>query len=140
MRSHSGPLKIFWGLAHMIPLPGLTEPRNLGHCCGAIWCFSWHQTAMLLALGLRHPSWPAALPGLSRPLIYQVKQGDTVALPYPGKNIPTARPSIRKVDIRSLSIGLGGPELPYPSYQFAGGRAKLEYPRHNPFLHVPPYY
>jgi hypothetical protein len=54
-------------------------------------------------------------------------------LPYPGKNIPTARPSIRKIDIRSLSYGLSGSEEPYPVYQFAGGRAKWEYPRHNPF-------
>ncbi len=61
-----------------------------------------------------------------------------MAGPTYGKNIPTARPSIRKVDIRSLSYGLGGPEEPYPVYQFAGGRAKLEYPRHNPFKNLQP--
>ncbi len=63
-----------------------------------------------------------------------------MAGPTYGKNIPTARPSIRKVDIRSLSYGLGGPLEPYPVWQFAGGRAKLEYPQHNPFAHTPPYY
>ncbi len=61
------------------------------------------------------------------------------ATPY-GTNIPTAPPSRRTIDIRSLSYGLGGPEQPYPVYQFAGGRAKWEYPGHNPFLHTPPYY
>lgn len=52
---------------------------------------------------------------------------------YPGKNIPTAPPRRRKIDLRSLSFGLGGPEQPYPVYQFSGYRCKLEYPRHNPF-------
>ncbi len=61
-------------------------------------------------------------------------------LPYPGTNIPTAKPTLRKIDMRSLSYGLSGAEQPYPVYQMAGGRARLEYPRHNPFLHVPPYY
>lgn len=59
---------------------------------------------------------------------------------YPGVNIPTAPPTKRRIDIRSLSYGLAGPEQPYPVYQFAGGRAKLEYPQHNPFLHTSPYY
>lgn len=54
-------------------------------------------------------------------------------LPYPGRNIPTARPTIRKIDIRSLSYGMAGPEQPYPVYQFAGGRTRLEYPGHDPF-------
>lgn len=55
-----------------------------------------------------------------------------------GRNIPTARPTVRKVDMRSLSYGLGGPEQPYPVYQFAGGRNKLEYPKHNPFKGLDP--
>lgn len=62
-----------------------------------------------------------------------------MAQPY-GTNIPTARPTIRKIDMRSLSYGIGGPEQPYPAYQFSQGRVKPEYPRHNPFLHVPPFY
>ena len=56
-----------------------------------------------------------------------------MALPTYGRNIPTARPRIRKIDLRSLSYGMSGSEQPYPVYQFAGGRARLEYPRHNPF-------
>jgi len=56
-----------------------------------------------------------------------------MANPYPGRNIPTACPTVRKIDIRSLSYGMSGAEGPYPVYQFAGGRARLEYPRHNPF-------
>lgn len=60
-------------------------------------------------------------------------------LPYPGKNIPTARPTLRKIDMRSLSYGLSGAEQPYPVYQFAGGRARLEYPRHNPFKDSGPF-
>lgn len=64
-----------------------------------------------------------------------------MANPYPGTNIPTAKPQKRVVDIRSLSYALSGPEQPYPVYQFSYGRAKLEYPRHNPFgPHQPPYY
>lgn len=57
-----------------------------------------------------------------------------------GKNIPTAPPMKRLIDERSLSYGLGGPEAPYPVYQFSGYRTRLEYPKHNSFLHVPPYY
>lgn len=60
--------------------------------------------------------------------------------PY-GTNIPKAKPTIRKIDMRSLAYGLSGGEQPYPTYQFAGGRARIEYPRHNPFgPHQPPYY
>lgn len=59
---------------------------------------------------------------------------------YPGRNIPTAPPTRRKIDERSLSFGLGGPEQPYEVYQFSGYRVRLEYPGHNPFLHVPPFY
>lgn len=54
--------------------------------------------------------------------------------------IPTAKPSRRTIDLRSLSFGLSGPIQPYPVYQFSGYRIKIEYDRHNPFLHVPPYY
>ena len=53
--------------------------------------------------------------------------------PYPGNNIPTAKPSRRTIDLRSLSYGLSGPEQPYPVYQFAGGNARFEFPGHNPF-------
>jgi hypothetical protein len=55
-------------------------------------------------------------------------------------NIPVAKPSRRTIDIRSLSYGLSGPEQPYPVYQMSHGQARFEYPGHNPFLHVPPYY
>jgi len=47
--------------------------------------------------------------------------------------IPQAKPTKRTIDIRSLSYGLSGPENPYPVYQFAGGRARWEFPKHNPF-------
>lgn len=63
-----------------------------------------------------------------------------MASPIYGVNIPTAPPRKRLIDERSLSYGLGGPEQPYPVYEFSGCRVKLEYPKHNPFLHVPPYY
>jgi hypothetical protein len=55
-------------------------------------------------------------------------------------SIPTAKPSKRIIDIRSLTYALAGPEQPYPVYQFSRGRARIEYPKHNPFQHVPPYY
>jgi len=58
----------------------------------------------------------------------------------PGTNIPTAAPARKTIDLRSLSYGVSGPEQPYPVYQFSGWRNKIEYPGHNPFLHVPPYY
>jgi len=50
-----------------------------------------------------------------------------------GKNIPAAKPSTRRVDLRSLSFGASGPELPYPVYQFSGYRTRYEWPQHNPF-------
>jgi|GEM_PF-2086111 len=59
--------------------------------------------------------------------------------PY-GTNVPTARPRKRTIDLRSLSFGVSGPEVPYPVYQFSGYRIRWEYPQHNPFLHVPPYF
>lgn len=43
-------------------------------------------------------------------------------------NIPTAAPTKRVTDIRSLSYALAGPELPYPVYQFSGGRFRYEFP------------
>jgi len=55
-------------------------------------------------------------------------------------NIPIAKPSKRTIDLRSMSYGLSGPEQPYPVYQFSHGRSRWEYPGHNPFLHVSPYY
>jgi hypothetical protein len=58
----------------------------------------------------------------------------------PGTNIPTAAPQRKTIDLRALSYGIDGPERPYPVYQFSGYRTKYEYPGHNPFLHVPPYY
>jgi hypothetical protein len=58
----------------------------------------------------------------------------------PGTNIPKAAPSRRTVDMRSLTYGASGPEPPYPVYQFSGNRNRWEWPGHNPFLHVPPYY
>lgn len=55
--------------------------------------------------------------------------------------IPANRPTIRKIDMRSLAFGVAGPEQPYPVYQFSGYRTKIEYPGHNPFgPHQPPYY
>lgn len=57
-----------------------------------------------------------------------------------GQNIPAARPQRRVVDLRSLQYGLSGPEQPYPVYQFSGYRIRWEYPKHNPFLHVPPFF
>lgn len=57
-----------------------------------------------------------------------------------GVNIPAAKPTKRVVDLRSLQYGLSGPEQPYPVYQFSGYRVKWEYPGHNPFAHVPPYF
>lgn len=58
----------------------------------------------------------------------------------PGINIPAAAPSRRVMDMRSLAYGASGPEGPYPVYQFSGYRTKWEYPGHNPFLHVPPFF
>lgn len=49
-----------------------------------------------------------------------------------GRNLPTAAPTRRTIDIRSLCYGVSGPERPYPVYQFSN-RAMIEYPRHNPF-------
>ena len=57
-----------------------------------------------------------------------------------GNNIPTTSPAKRTIDLRSLNYGLAGPETPYPVYQFSGYRVRWEWPGHNPFLHVPPYY
>ena len=56
------------------------------------------------------------------------------------QNIPQSKPTKRVIDIRSLSYGLSGQEQPYPVYQFSHGHARWEYPGHNPFLHIPPYY
>jgi len=58
----------------------------------------------------------------------------------PGVNIPSSPPAKRVIDIRSLTYGLSGQEPPYPVYQFAQGRRRYEWPGHNPFAHVPPYY
>lgn len=55
-------------------------------------------------------------------------------------SIPSARPTKRIIDLRSLCYGLSGPVQPYPVYQFSEYRVKIEYDRHNPFLHVPPYF
>jgi hypothetical protein len=64
----------------------------------------------------------------------------TSAIPTPptpfvlyGKNIPLAKPQRRIIDDRSLVYGLSGKEQPYPVYQFSHGRARWEYPGHNPF-------
>lgn len=54
-------------------------------------------------------------------------------------NIPQAKPGKRTIDMRALVYGVSGPEQPYPVYQFSN-RAFPEYPQHNPFAHVPPYY
>jgi hypothetical protein len=54
-------------------------------------------------------------------------------------NIPKNAPAKRTIDMRSLVYGAAGAEEPYPVYKFSKG-AKWEYPGHNPFLHVPPYY
>jgi hypothetical protein len=62
-----------------------------------------------------------------------------MAKPY-GTNVPTARPRRRTIDLRSLQYGVSGPEQAYPVYQFSGYRVRWEYPKHNPFLHVPPYF
>lgn len=48
-------------------------------------------------------------------------------------NIPKAAPRKRRIDARSLSYALAGPEQPYPVYQFSGRRVKIERPGHNPF-------
>lgn len=48
--------------------------------------------------------------------------------------IPTAKPTVRKIDIRSLSYGMSGPVAPYPVYRFSGYVDKIEYDRHNPFF------
>lgn len=50
----------------------------------------------------------------------------TPTTPY----IPSARPSTRKIDIRSLSYGMSGPVQPYPVYQFSAYVYKIEYDRH----------
>lgn len=52
---------------------------------------------------------------------------------YYGYNIPTARPRLRRIDLRSLVFGLAGAEQAYPVYQFSSGRSFYERPRHNPF-------
>ncbi len=56
-----------------------------------------------------------------------------MANPWPGTNIPAAKPTKKIVDLRSLSYALSGPEQPYPVYQFSGARRRYEYPGHNPF-------
>ena len=48
-------------------------------------------------------------------------------------HIPTAPPTIRKVQIRALVYELDGPARPYPVYQFSRGVVKIELPNHNPF-------
>ena len=50
-----------------------------------------------------------------------------------GTNIPTAKPTKKVIDDRSLSHALSGPESPYPVYQFSFGRWKIERRGHNPF-------
>ena len=54
--------------------------------------------------------------------------------------IPQNKPAKRTIDLRSLVYGVSGPEQPYPVYQFSHGATRWEYPGHNPFNHVPPYY
>jgi len=44
--------------------------------------------------------------------------------------IPSAKPSTRIIDIRSLSYGMSGPVDPYPVYQFSHYIYKIEYDRH----------
>lgn len=89
------------------------------------------------AIGVRAA--PRLSPSRGLPALSGAYGGFVAAALY-GKNIPTAPPRIRRIDERSLSYGLGGPEAPYPVYEFSHGRCRLEYPGHNPFLHVPPYY
>ena len=55
-------------------------------------------------------------------------------------NVPSNAPAKRTIDMRSLDYGAAGPEQPYPVYQFSGYRTKWEYPGHNPFLHVAPFF
>lgn len=73
------------------------------------------------------------------PGIYQELETRMPGTNY-GTNIPKAAPQRKTIDLRSLSFGVSGPERPYPVYQFSGGRDRLEYPGHNPFRHIPPYY
>lgn len=47
--------------------------------------------------------------------------------------IPTARPVVRRISARGISLALSGPEPSYPVYQFSDVN-KYERPRHNPFL------
>jgi hypothetical protein len=58
----------------------------------------------------------------------------------PTYNIGGAAPSNRTIDMRSLDYGAAGPEQPYDVYRFSGHKVFWEFPDHNPFLHVPPYY
>lgn len=70
-------------------------------------------------------------------LVYGTSIGQ---LPVYGPGIPGNKPATRAIDMRSLDYGASGPEQPYPVYQFSGYRTKWEYPDHDPFLHVPPYF
>ena len=61
-------------------------------------------------------------------------------------NIPSNPPAKRVIDLRSLTYGASGPEMPYPVYQFSGARTRWEWPGHNPFAgplgpqdNMPPY-
>lgn len=60
--------------------------------------------------------------------------------PVYGNNIPVSAPLKRVIDIRALTYALSGQEMPYPVYQFSGYRQRYEWPKHNPFLHTPPFY
>jgi hypothetical protein len=43
------------------------------------------------------------------------------------------RKTKRKIQFKALVYAVDGAEKPYPVYQFANGKRKLERPRHNPF-------
>ncbi len=43
------------------------------------------------------------------------------------------RPTTRRVSWKVLNYAVAGPEKPYPVYQFANGKTRVERPKHNPF-------